>query len=244
MAPIGYTTGALKDEDSAVFVERLRDQNNSAVEFSALRESELTSVLDAFLAITPGDFGHVSFHAPSKLERLSEEELVVKLRIVTDRKVNVVVHPDIIHDFHVWKVLGSYLCIENMDQRKPCGRTAKELDELFQKLPEASMCFDFAHAYQIDPTLCEARSMLMRFGNRIREIHLSSLNSECGHEVISYDTVLAFKSIASHIPRNISVILEAPVAAERRLREIDTARRLLEDAFASTDYCGGIWASS
>lgn len=233
MAPVGYTTGALEEAEVFDFIDELRALENNAIEYSALREHELESVLAAFREADLDDFAHVSFHAPSKLEKLSERDLVCALEEVAARNVEIVVHPDIIQEHELWKPFGSLLCIENMDQRKSCGRTAEELSEIFAKLPEASLCFDFAHVYQIDPTLCEAQKILEQFRERIREIHLSSLNAECGHEPLSYDTLLAFKSIASLIPRNAPVVLEAPVPADVRLLQIATARRFLGKTFES-----------
>lgn len=232
MAPIGYTTGALDDADCAEFVGELRQRENCAIEFSALREHELSLVLSALRTTDLSHFAHVSFHAPSKVETLKEEELVAALQEVADKHVSIVVHPDIMQDYSLWRSFGPLLCVENMDERKPCGRTAAEMAAIFEKLPEASMCFDFAHVYQIDPTLCEAQHMLNRFGNRIREIHLSSLNAECGHEALSYDTLLAFKSIAPLIPKNVPIVLEAPLSAGQRLNQIETARRLIKEAFS------------
>jgi endonuclease IV len=233
MAPVGYTTGALEEAEVVDFIDELRALENNAIEYSALREHELESVLTAFREADLDDFAHVSFHAPSKLEKMTEAELVEALKEVAARGVEIVVHPDIIENHDLWKSFGSLLCVENMDQRKPCGRTAEELAEIFAKLPNASLCFDFAHVYQIDPTLCEAQKILEQFGDRIREIHLSSLNAECGHEALSYDTLLAFKSIASLIPRDVPVVLEAPMPADARLRQIETASKFLRKTFES-----------
>ena len=54
----------------------------------------------------------------------------------------IVVHPDTLYDFSLWRLLGDLLCIENMDKRKRVGRTVRELDYLFSEFPQASFCFD------------------------------------------------------------------------------------------------------
>src|SRR4051794_1997340 len=67
----------------------------------------------------------------------------------------VVVHPDVIFDRPRWRVLGEALFIENMDKRKPVGRTVEELQEFFRDLPAARFCFDIGHARQVDPSMTE-----------------------------------------------------------------------------------------
>jgi len=42
----------------------------------------------------------------------------------------------------------------------------------FKNLPEATFCFDIAHAKQVDPTMQEGYKMLKKFKNRLRQIHL------------------------------------------------------------------------
>ena len=68
----------------------------------------------------------------------------------------IVVHPDAMFDFSLWREFGNLLCLENMDKRKPVGRTVQELDRIFQELPDASFCFDIGHARQVAPTMTEA----------------------------------------------------------------------------------------
>jgi hypothetical protein len=47
---------------------------------------------------------------------------------------------DVIADFSLRAPFGEWLCIENMDKRKPIGRTVAELDSIFQHLQQASFC--------------------------------------------------------------------------------------------------------
>ena len=67
-----------------------------------------------------------------------------------------VMHPDTIEDPSKYVALGRDLVIENMDSRKPVGRTANELRSLFGELPEAGFCFDIAHAWSVDRTMQSA----------------------------------------------------------------------------------------
>ena len=38
----------------------------------------------------------------------------------------IIVHPDAIANFRLWEDFGEWLCIENMDKRKPIGRTVRK----------------------------------------------------------------------------------------------------------------------
>ena len=58
----------------------------------------------------------------------------------------------------MWRQLGDRVLVENMDKRKPVGRTVEELDLIFEQLPAAGMCFDIAHARQVDSSMTEART--------------------------------------------------------------------------------------
>jgi hypothetical protein len=72
-----------------------------------------------------------------------------------------------IHDFDPWREFGTAIRIENRDKRKPIGRTAAELQKIFEELPEATFCFDVGHARQFDPTMTAACMILPDFGKKL-----------------------------------------------------------------------------
>lgn len=125
-----------------------------------------------------------------------------------------VMHPDGLLDETAWRRLGSRLCIENMDLRKPIGQTADDLARIFSRFPEASFCFDVGHALQVDPTGTEARRMLRRFRDRLREVHLSHVNSASGHEPLHNAAMASFIELRPLIPDGTAIILESPCAAD------------------------------
>jgi ABC-type ATPase with predicted acetyltransferase domain len=86
--------------------------------------------------------GKLSVHAPSKFEKEREKEIVGLLSAVASRGWRIVLHPDAIRDVALWNSFGPLLLIENMDKRNICGRTERELSEIFARLPEAGPCFD------------------------------------------------------------------------------------------------------
>lgn len=208
---IGFSTGSLALGDFHFAMKMLSGKNVNAIELSALRESELNALMSEldYLDLSPYKF--ISIHAPSKLIRFSEIELIEILKPAINKGCYIVVHPDIISDFDVWKTMGELLCLENMDKRKPIGRTSDAMELLFKNLPEATFCFAIAHAKQVDPTMQEGYKMLKKFKNRLRQIHLSELNSNCKHEKLNLGAILSFQTISHLIPNDLPIILESPV---------------------------------
>jgi hypothetical protein len=135
-------------------------------------------------------------------------------------------HPDVIRDFGCWHAFGRLLCIENMDSRKALGRTAQELASVFDRLPDASLCFDFGHARQVDSTLATARAILRRHGDRMIEMHLSEVDGRWRHHPLSISTVLALQQV-EHLMTPCPVILESTVTP----MQIGAEVRLASSAF-------------
>jgi len=125
--PWGFSTGALARADFRRGLEVIRRQGMQAVEISALRFPELPVLLEAFHEIELSAFRHVSLHYPSAYPPESEATTVESLRL-TAPGIPVVVHPDAIQDFSRWRGLGESLLVENMDRRKPLGRTVPTVE--------------------------------------------------------------------------------------------------------------------
>ncbi len=142
----------------------------------------------------------------------------------------IVVHPDTIHDFKLWIRFGKRLAIENMDRRKPIGRTAGELQEIFDCLPDASLCFDVGHARQCDTSMTEAYLILSKFAGKLAQVHISEVNSASQHDPISHGARLAFQRIAGMIPEAIPIIIESRVTSTQIPFEALRAREALTPA--------------
>ncbi|MFT3703100.1 MAG: TIM barrel protein [Agriterribacter sp.] len=226
---IGFSTGSLALGDFRRAISMQDGCGANSIELSALREDELFELLGALDSLNLQSFKYVSFHAPSKLFRLSEKDLIRFLRGVYDRGYNIIVHPDLIEDFEEWRVFGSLLCIENMDKRKAIGQTALDLQNIFEKLPEASLCFDIAHAKQIDPTMLEALSIASIFHSRISEIHISDVNSNSQHEPLNLGSVIAFRKLRRYLDINTPLIIESPVNLDEIPRELEMISCIFDD---------------
>ena len=229
---IGFSTGSIALGDVRRGVDVAKCGNANAIELSALREDELDPLLRSLDALQEElrDFTYISFHAPSKREKLSESELIAKLKPVASRGWAIIVHPDVISNFSLWKELGGAVCIENMDKRKHVGRTAFQLQHIFDELPEATFCFDIGHAWQVDPTMQEAQSLLKAFGKRLRQVHMSYVNSKCRHERLNFESVQAYKKVFHWLDQSVPVILETPVQMSEVKSELETARSIFSDS--------------
>jgi len=232
MPPIGFSTGALARGDVRHGLDLLRNTNASAVELSALRQNELPALVAILDQLDLNQFDYVSVHAPSALEPEYENTALELLAQVQDRGWPIIVHPDAMHNRRAWARFGELLYVENMDIRKPIGQTAAHLATIFAELPQASLCLDLGHARQVDPTMSEAAQILLQFGNRLRQLHVSEVNAQSKHDPLSLEAVMAFRRVASLIPQNVPIILESRVAEPDIQKEMDNAIRALDSTVA------------
>lgn len=203
-------------------------QRTKAVELSALREDELDPLLESLNRLENDlkPFEYVSFHALSKRVHFSEQDFVNKLRKVAERGWAIVIHPDIIKDFSLWRTLGRAVCIENMDKRKEIGLTAAQLRTVFEKLPNATFCFDIGHARQVDATMQEAEPFLQYFRDRLRQVHMSYVNSQSRHERLNFESIRSFQRVAHWLSDSTPIILETPIDPEDVDEEISSAEKV------------------
>ena len=235
MRRIGFSTGALAFGDFRKALRMLRGKSVDAVELSALRKHELPGLVDALDRLDLSSYKYISIHAPSSFTGDEEPKIIESLRHFTKNGWPIILHPDTIHQIDRWTELGDLLYIENMDKRKPTGRTVTELETIFSKLPNAQMCFDIAHARQVDTSMTEAFVILKVFGHRLRQIHVSEVNTSSKHDRISRGAFRAFREIAHLIPNTVPVILETPVAEsdiEEELKRAEASLRVEDVAVA------------
>lgn len=228
MSTIGFSTGALALGDFKLGLQLLQPTRANAVELSALRSVELPDLLSALPSALPrlkNRYNYISFHAPTDFN--DEHKVVEQLLSVAQLGLNIVVHPDTIRDASLWRKLGRNLCLENMDSRKHTGRTVEELLGFFEVLPLAHLCFDLAHARQVDATMTEAARILSQFGNRLAEVHLSEVNSKGRHFAMSFAAKRAYEPFLARMAA-IPIILESMVHDDDISHEIYETERLLD----------------
>jgi hypothetical protein len=226
MRPIGFSTGALAKGDVARALGMLRASGTRTLELSALRLHEVEPLCRLAPTLDLSSYDYVSVHAPSRYGPAEEPRVVRAMMELARRGWQIVLHPDTLHEFEPWRELGSRLVIENMDKRKPIGRTVAELGRIFERLPEARFCFDLGHARQVDRTMTEAYFLAREFGPRLCQLHVSEVTTQSRHDRLSWGSVQAFQRVARWIPAHVPVVLETPVSAE----ELAEQCRLVEVA--------------
>jgi hypothetical protein len=229
MRLIGYSSGALAKGKFNVAIDMLNKHKNvTAIELSALLYSELKTLIDAIHTLNLSKYEYISIHGP-KFENETEEEITVETLLpLIDLNWNIILHPDVICDINKWKVFGKLLCIENMDNKKSFGQTAEELQTIFEELPDASMCFDIGHAFQVDPTMKEAKKILWMHGHRLQEIHMSYVKPDGSHNPLSVQCYKQYQLVARYITEDIPIILESGIEANKIQDELKTAHKYLK----------------
>jgi hypothetical protein len=209
--PLGTSTGHLFQLRGQwdLLVRRALDVSTLAVELAALSEPEFLT-LCAWLRdhVHELPFRFLSVHAPTKARELPEPDLLDLLCALPPAVDAVVVHPDAMVDPSAYARLGRTLVIENMDGRKPTGRTADELRAYFDALPEAGFCLDVPHVGSVDASLATAHELLDAFGERLSHVHVSSVDADCHHVPLTRADEVAFAPVLSRC-RDVPWILEA-----------------------------------
>jgi len=223
MFDCGFSTGALALGDFRRALTLLHGTSATAVELSALRDHELPSLIRGLDRLDLTQYSYVSVHAPSRFDSITEAAAADLLGACATRGWRIVLHPDAIRDFSAWRSFGPLVCVENMDKRKPTGRTADELRIVFTELPDALLCLDLAHARQVDTTMSVARLILAEFGDRLAQIHLSELDARSRHVPLRMASVPSVQEI-SHWIKPVPVILESSVTADGIAGELEMAR--------------------
>jgi hypothetical protein len=223
MRPIGFSTGALAKGDFRRALAMQHDLGATAIELSALRESELPDLTNAIATLALANFQHVSIHAPSRFDTMTEPALADALNGL---ELPVIVHPNIIRDANAWRPLGARLCLENMDARKSTGRNRDELIHFFEALPDATFCLDLGHARQLDRSMDLARELITAFGERLVQLHVSEVGPGGEHSPIARDSARAFEQIAVSLPAHAAVIIESPLDPAGMLGELELVRAI------------------
>jgi hypothetical protein len=207
---------------STGFMEELRDDweglvhaahrfSEGAVELSALSACELPG-LSAMLQRegVPTFFAHVTVHGPAKGDWGSDASLATRLAALPAGVEGIVLHPETLMEPACFSAVGSRLLLENMDPTKDDGRTVEELGRYFEELPQAGLCLDIAHAWLMDPSLALAHALLDAFGDRLREVHVSSIMPDGRHIPLRLADAVKFVPVLQRC-RDVPWIFEAPL---------------------------------
>lgn len=228
MRILGFSTGAIALGDFQRAIRILSNHNLQAIELSALRATELQSLVNARKALDLSQWQYIGFHAPSQYQPDDEQLIVETLLHQVPENWPIIVHPDAMHDFALWRKLGRRIAVENMDRRKRTGRSREEMDAVFHQLPDARFTFDIGHARQYDTTMTEAYRLLTTFSERLAWMHISEVSMNTSrHERISFASRIAFQQVAKLIPENIPLVIESRVECHQIDAECRAAQESL-----------------
>jgi hypothetical protein len=75
--------------------------------------------------------------------------------------------------------------------------------------------------------MIEAYKMLKKFGSRLRQVHVSEVNSRNKHDRLSFVSILDFREVAHLIPPQVPIIIESIVSGDQIGAETVRVRRAL-----------------
>jgi hypothetical protein len=208
---IGASTGFMEEArgDWWRLVSDAAASSDAAIELSALSWPELPELI-AFCSFLPRmPFRYVSVHGPTKALAGSDDDLAAMLEQLPTWVDAFVLHPDVLTNAPAFRKLGDRVLLENMDARKRVGTTVADLSKYFIVLPDAGFCFDIAHAASVDPSMKVANDLLDAFGERLRELHISSLGDDGRHVPLTKRDFLKFRPVLDRC-REVPWIFEAP----------------------------------
>ena len=124
---------------------------------------------------------HVSAHSPTA-GPLTEAQ-VGMLAALPQSVATIVLHADHCTEASAARLtsLGSRLAVLNMDRMRTSGQGVRDLDAIFERLPEARFALDVAHSHSNDPTGQLTHELAAAFGDRLAQLHLSTLRGTNEH---------------------------------------------------------------
>jgi hypothetical protein len=75
--------------------------------------------------------------------------------------------------------------------------------------------------------MSEAAEILLRFKDRLKQLHVSEVNSQSKHDPLTFEALLAFQRVSRLIPTDVSIILESRVSESQIETEIKNALSVL-----------------
>jgi hypothetical protein len=229
---IGFSTGALAKADWKTGLQQSRDLGLKVIELSALRYAEFGPLAAAAIDLDLSDFTYIAVHVPSAYAREDEIKVLKAAEPLAKKKWRLILHPDAIFDWRSWREFGELICLENMDKRKPVGRAGFGLEDAFEQLPDARLCFDYGHAKQVDPTMSRALHLLTTLGHKLEQVHFSDVDSTNHHRLLNYPALEAFARVRPFQEKQVPVILETPVSPS----DIKSQLLLATEFFCSTKH--------
>ncbi|MBU0598642.1 hypothetical protein KKF61_06685 [Patescibacteria group bacterium] len=184
----GFSTGVLhKETDAKHALYIMKQLGCQAVELGFIRKSRIDDGwLESIEAKDLVGFKYVSFHAPKMYYKNNEETHEI-LNLIENfyKKVYpldmVVFHPDNVIELEVFNNLPFPVGFENMDNRKPFGKTSSDLLKLLKKNSKFHFILDVNHLKTNNQDMPQLDEFYNKLGTRLAHYHVSGLTSKLTH---------------------------------------------------------------
>lgn len=211
---LGFNTGKLNNLSVIEKINLFKEIGCNAIEFSVINFNDFDLIKKDIAKINPNDFSYRSLHGALKIgeekimyrdDQFSRDILKKTQWLCEALKIELVVmHPDRVEDWSVFKNYNIPIAVENMDRNKTMGKTVGDLKNIFSNLG-VPMVLDVNHCYTIDKTMGLTKEFSDAFAARIKEIHLSGFVNY--HEMLAKTKQI---EIIESIPnKNLPIIIES-----------------------------------
>ncbi len=75
--------------------------------------------------------------------------------------------------------------------------------------------------------MTEAYFILRRHGSKLRQVHISEVNTRSKHDRLSYSSILAFQRLAEFISENVPLIVESVIPESEISLELERVEEAL-----------------
>lgn len=78
--------------------------------------------------------------------------------------------------------------------------------------------------------MSEASTILQCFRDRIKQLHVSEVNTQSKHDCLSLESTIAFQKVSHLVPADVPIIMESRVGESEINEEIQSALAALDPA--------------
>ena len=212
---LGFSTGCLYKHLEPVSKEALnliKLTKCDAVELCATHYEKIY-YMDYFSKKDFNPFSYVSLHAPDDFiyrNNKATKNLLDNIKMNYEKfgfKV-VVIHPETVADWSVFKKYDLPFAFENVDPGR-FGSTVNNLRSVLEELPSARIVVDLLHAYIHNYTINACKNMIKSFKNEIVQVHLSGYKVQDDGQKHSPIHSTRQEEIIKAVPKNVPIIIES-----------------------------------
>lgn len=190
---IGFSDGVFyriienqTDRLTKEYVDELLNAGAKGIELH-MTKAIMSQSFDLIVPELYSKFETVTLHTPSldyKDSKITHDYLskISQLHKLINLK-NIVIHPNMVSDWNVFKKYDLPWSIENMDPRKPGFTSVKAIKSLIDKTG-MGFTFDIQHCFHNDTTMRLAQRFLDALEDKIVEYHISGYTPYIMHDAI------------------------------------------------------------